>query len=50
MEYNLKIIYSLQEKKSILFKEKINLEREEQKSSVKHGNVRFNLSSPFIIS
>lgn len=49
MEYNLKIIYSSGEKINP-FKEKINLEREEQKSSVKHGNVRFNLSSPFIIS
>ncbi|AFJ61076.1 hypothetical protein F0M21_05210 [Bacillus velezensis] len=38
------------EKINPFLKKKINLEREEQKSSVKHGNVRFNLSSPFIIS
>ncbi|AHZ14987.1 hypothetical protein BXO87_00830 [Bacillus sp. GZB] len=38
------------EKINPFLKKKINLEREEQKSSMKHGNVRFNLSSPFIIS
>ncbi|AEB62627.1 UNVERIFIED_CONTAM: hypothetical protein FO487_14320 [Bacillus amyloliquefaciens DSM 7 = ATCC 23350] len=38
------------EKINPFLKKKINPEREDQKRAVKHGNVRFKLSSLFIIS